>query len=388
MHEAWAKPRTAGKLRLFIEAGDTMTILQIVGQLFAVLIAIAIGAGPASAEAQVPPLMCRLDPRAAAMPGFTAAEVVDKPAPRYPSDALDDWSEGWVLLEYEISETGVVRGMRAVDAFGSKDFVASAMRAVSRWRYKPATRNTVPVEQFLAQSSVLYLFTDSRPEAEHGEFVTKYNRARRHIRDNEFDRAIQTLEKALKGRLNLYEAAMGSFALALAYAGKADWPHAVYHIRHATNDLDYLEKQLRVPALALQVELEARDGSLLEAMCAFKKLQSADPARAASDDSVTKMNARIEAAVTSPSPLMVDARLIKHPLFDEPAVWRHRLLRSKFSFAEIKGDVTSFRLACVGTAHEAPVDAETLWDVPAKAGPCILRVDGAPDASFKLVETW
>jgi hypothetical protein len=73
---------------------------------------------------------------------------------------------------------------------------------------------------------------------------------------------------------------------------------------------------------------------------------------------------------------------------DAPAVWRHRLLRSKFWFTEIKGDVKSYRLACAGTAHEAAVDTETLWDVPSKAGACMLRVEGAPGATFKLVEEW
>jgi hypothetical protein len=63
-------------------------------------------------------------------------------------------------------------------------------------------------------------------------------------------------------------------------------------------------------------------------------------------------------------------------------------LRSKFLLADIKGEIAAFRLTCVGTTHNGPVDAETQWTVLAKAGECILRIDGAPGATFRLDEEW
>jgi tetratricopeptide (TPR) repeat protein len=344
----------------------------------------------ASAAADVPPKMsCKYDPDEMSVPGFISARPIDRPKPIYPKEALNEWSEGWVQLEYAIGSDGVVHGIAAVDAVGPKDFVTSSQRAIAKWRYAPATRNGAAVEQSLYRVSVLYLFSDSRRTSEHQEFVTKYNRARRYVREQKFDQAIETLERALKSRTNLYEMAMGSYLLAVAYANKGDWPRALLHIRHAViADLDYLEKPLWAPALALQVELETRDGSLMEALCARDKLQSVDPASAAPESPVGKIVKRIETALKDPGPLVSEARLTTNPLFEAPAVWRHRLMRSKFSFAEIKGEVKSFRLACVGTSHEAAVDIETRWDVPAGAGPCMLRVDGAPDAAFKLVEEW
>src|SRR5262249_55805591 len=92
------------------------------------------------------------------MPGFTPAEVVDKPRPRYPSQALDNWSEGWVLFEYEITAMGEPRGITVIDALGPKDFVKVATEALSRWRFKPATRNGTRVDQFLEHASILFLF--------------------------------------------------------------------------------------------------------------------------------------------------------------------------------------------------------------------------------------
>lgn len=322
--------------------------------------------------------------------GFTAVEPVDQPKMRYPREALNDWSEGWVMLEFAVSPQGVPTNMTVVDAIGPKDFVKVAVEGVSRWRYKPATRNGAPVEQSRSNVEVQFLFMDSGKGADHREFIGKYNRARGHVRDNRPDDAIAELERAFLRRLNLYEAAMGSFVLAIAYAHKEDWERALYHMRHANiMQGEYLEKAMIPHALALEVELNARTGNFSEAVCGFERLRKADAKMAAPDSQLGKLMAGIDAAMKGKEPLGVDARLAKHPLVDDaPAVWRHRLLRSKFWFTQIKGEVKSYRLACAGTAHEAPVDTETLWDVPTKAGPCILRVEGAPGATFKLVEEW
>jgi tetratricopeptide (TPR) repeat protein len=256
-------------------------------------------------------------------------------------------------------------------------------------RYRPATKNGQAIEQHLARFSVLYLIEGSQRLAEHFEFGPPYKRARAHIRDGKFDDAILTLERAFKGRLNLYEEAMGSYLFAIAYTKKGDWQRAAYHIRHAViEDLKYLERSAWAPALALMVELETRDGNLVAALCAFERLRSRGSELANAESWVGRVVAKIEAALSGTEPLVFEARLVTHPLFDAPAVWRHQLLRPKFAFAAIKGEVKSFRLACFGTSHEAQVALDTVWNVPDDAGPCILRVEGAPDATFALIEEW
>lgn len=330
---------------------------------------------------------CARDAITRDIPGFTMAQIDDRPTPNYPRRALDDWSEGWVSLEYAVTADGEVRDVAVVDAIGSKEFVASAVKAVGRWSYNPATRNGVSVEQHLQTAAILYLFDDSSRGADHQTFVRRFDMARLQIQNGQYDAAIATLEEAFGRRLNHYEQAMGSYALALAYAKKSEWPRALFHIRHAViENLEYLEPQVKSTTLTLQVELEARNGNLQEAICAFQDLRRIDPQAARADGASAKTVARITTALAAPGPIAIDAQLAKHPLVDAPAVWRHQLLRSKFSFDQIKGDVTSFKLKCVGTTHSAAVDAATRWDVPTQAGACILQVEGAPGATFRLLE--
>lgn len=333
------------------------------------------------------PRICAGDPLRREIPGFTIAQNIDRPKPRYPNAAQDSWSEGWVLLQNTIAADGSVQDISVVDAIGSKEFVDASVRALAKWRYKPATRNNVPVEQTLSQVSVMYLFEDSGRAATHRKFIREYDVAREQIQQRKFDEAIATLEAAFNARLNHYEQAMGSFLLGVSYANKNDRPRALFHMRHAViEDGDYLENLSRPRAFALLVELEARNGNLNESLCAFEDLRKIDAAAAGPESAAAKMAARINETLTAPGPIAIEAQLAKHPLVDAPAVWRHQLLRSKFSFDQIKGDVKSFRLTCVGTTHEALVEADMRWDVPTKAGACILRVDGASGATFRLIE--
>lgn len=321
------------------------------------------------------------------IPGFVSAAALSKPKPRYPTQALKEWSEGWVLLEYVVGADGAVRDLKVVDALGPKDFVKASVNSVSGWRYAPATRNGTPVDQYFYQTSVLFLFADSGRGADHSAFIRKYNRARKAITEKRYDEGIAILEEAFKARLNLYEEAMGSFVLALTYAQKTDWQRAQFHIRHATiEDGYYLGKALKATAFAMQVEIEARNASYAEARCAFTELRLIDESSAAGTSEAAKTVGRIESALADPKPLVSEATLAQHPMFEAPAVWRHALLRQKFSFARLKGEVKSFRLACVAAEHDAAVDEETQWNVPQQAGPCMLRVDGAPGASFLLIE--
>lgn len=49
--------------------------------------------------------------------------------------------EGWVLVEFDVSETGGVENARVIDAAPHGVFEASALRAIGRWCYRPALQD-------------------------------------------------------------------------------------------------------------------------------------------------------------------------------------------------------------------------------------------------------
>ena len=65
--------------------------------------------------------------------------------PRYPARALQREIEGWVLLEFSISPAGTVIQPFVVDSEPRRTFDRAALRAVSRWKYKPKVEDGVAV---------------------------------------------------------------------------------------------------------------------------------------------------------------------------------------------------------------------------------------------------
>ena len=92
-------------------------------------------AASASLPAQIKP---RIAPEAA------EAAIVSKHDPVYPLDALHKGIEATVKVEIDIGLDGVPTRLKAVS--GPEEFGESAMRAVSRYRYRPFVIDGKPAE--------------------------------------------------------------------------------------------------------------------------------------------------------------------------------------------------------------------------------------------------
>lgn len=80
--------------------------------------------------------------------GLSAADgeylPIVKVAPVYPRRAQARGIEGWVLLRFTVTETGAVIEPEVVDAEPAGVFDRAAMKAVTRFKYKPRVVNGEP----------------------------------------------------------------------------------------------------------------------------------------------------------------------------------------------------------------------------------------------------
>lgn len=60
-----------------------------------------------------------------------------KVKPKYPREALVSGIEGWVLLQIDITEEGLVENIRVLEGENTNTFQYEARRAVGKWRYRP-----------------------------------------------------------------------------------------------------------------------------------------------------------------------------------------------------------------------------------------------------------
>ncbi|MDD3765537.1 MAG: energy transducer TonB [Nevskiales bacterium] len=68
-----------------------------------------------------------------------------KVAPIYPSRAASRGIEGWVLLEFTVTETGAVRDPVVIEAEPAGIFDRAAEKAVLKFKYKPRVENGKPI---------------------------------------------------------------------------------------------------------------------------------------------------------------------------------------------------------------------------------------------------
>jgi protein TonB len=67
--------------------------------------------------------------------------------PQYPIRASERGIEGWVVLEFVITETGTVRNPVVLDAKPKRIFDRSAIQALKKWKYRPRVIDGTAVER-------------------------------------------------------------------------------------------------------------------------------------------------------------------------------------------------------------------------------------------------
>lgn len=77
-------------------------------------------------------------------------------SPDYPPRALARGIEGWVIVQFTISETGTVKDPVVVEAEPSDIFDEAALKAVARWRYNPRVEGGVAVKRVGVQTIIRF----------------------------------------------------------------------------------------------------------------------------------------------------------------------------------------------------------------------------------------
>jgi TonB family protein len=81
----------------------------------------------------------------AVAPSWTWSKLIRQPSPTYPEEAKSAHVEGVVHLAIIISRDGDVREVRPIS--GHPLLLPAAIEAVKQWKYAPALRNGIPVEE-------------------------------------------------------------------------------------------------------------------------------------------------------------------------------------------------------------------------------------------------
>ncbi|MGE0623726.1 MAG: energy transducer TonB [Pseudomonadales bacterium] len=299
--------------------------------------------------------------------------------PRFPEAYRRVGQEGWVQLTFMVSAQGEPYDVAIVDSAGGKRFEAAAIDAVGTWTFEPARLSDRPIDAGMTYR-IQFALSDNLTAST--AFASRFRRLMKDIENGDQAGADRRLDELRKRDRNLYEEA--NLDLAAYYyfqkwgtAGQQYPPLRRATAMHEGEGIlpDDLITSLLKSRFALEVQLnrfaEARStiGVILE--------REQDPEVRARLDAAL---AQIDALAATDQPIPVAGRI------SDSSHYFHRLLRKRFHFQNIDGDIAELRLHCDRDYVGFPFDDKLSYTLRDDLGEGGLRVIGTPGTTFTLVE--
>jgi TonB family protein len=337
---------------------------------------LALGAG---AQQAVPDTETYIEPRA-----------LERVNPDYPSSAQMNRREGWVLLSYVVSTEGTVTEPMIEDSSGSEALEQAALRAITSWKYSPATNNGQPVEHAMTKTRFTFQIEDGAEGATPAA-MRKFYQISRHMNDGNFAEAEPFVaELEFGGRANLYEDAWFWWIkfVYLQKSGSSDEEEMRKCLRRAIGyEEAYLAPDQYVQAAYSLFVLDARAKDVSAAIATFGKLRDAKPAIRRADnydwaiETLTPTYEQLVQIVEGESTLVTQARIGE---FD---YWVHDLVRRSFSMVNIVGRLDVLDIRCErSTRRYNSIPADSTWTIPQSWGSCGVYIKGEQGTTFAFHE--
>ena len=337
-----------------------------------------------AAAAQEPAPPARGDP-------YTPAEVVLRVPPVYPGKALSQGREGWAKVSFIISEEGEVIEPMIEDS-SHPDFNAGTLRAIEKWRYKPATLDGKPVEQSMVQTIIRYQIAEATGATP--KFVKKYREIHDLILAKNLAEAGPLLQELEDGQTNFYEEAWLWWMkyVYLEATGTAEPSVLERALRLAVGSSekdfdDYLQPDVYVQAYQRLFVVRVRNGDLSGAVTAYDQLKASKVAQRSKryDEAVASLepvHGEIMALVKGSSILRQAARV------EENDYWVHRMLRRSFAIGDVQGgvlDVVDVRCTRANRRFRS-LPKESVLTIPNSWGDCGVYIKGDVGTTFTFEE--
>lgn len=320
------------------------------------------------------------------------AEPLKRGPPSYPSRALSQMREGWAMASFIITEEGeVIEPM--IEESSHPDFDAPTLRAVSEWRYKPATLDGTPVEQSMVQTILRYHIEGiANANGASREFIAKYREIASLIAAKNAAAVAPLLEALEQGELNFYEDAWLAWLQYghLESMGTTDSEVLMDPLRRALGssgaDDNYLEPDIFVTASQRLYALSVRTGDLSGAVTVFERLEASRAARRS--DLYEEVMARLDPLQDAIRDLVSGPKVLQQAgRVDDSNYWVHRLLRRSFALGDVQGgELELFDVRCTRANRRFTALPDTVVKIPDSWGDCSVYIKGEPGTTFAFEE--
>jgi len=313
---------------------------------------------------------------------FKPAKRTHAPDLKPPIHRAGEGVEGWALVCVTVKVDGTVAHARVVDVGPSGEFAEAGLEAAQGWKFEPATVDGEPSEQ--SNVCDLQLFTMAIPAD--AKTTKKLADAEALLDDDKPDEAARILRDLVEtGPLTL---AQGAELQLLEYrirATKDDQAGAVAALERATiGGARYLPEEDRLPALGAKFTGLVGERRYREALALFATFEGIE---GGARPMVVhgKTAADIRELEKSDKSFTVPAKL-EPALAATGGLWGHRPLRRELGVQKLEGKLDAFVIECDLRTMRLDYQEDVSWRIPDSWGDCAIYAEGAPDATFDLIE--
>ena len=314
-----------------------------------------------------------------------SAKPIERSAPRYPVHELRRNQQGWVVLNYVVTDDGRVIEPVVEESSGSRAFEDAAMYTVKSWRYEPARLNGEPVQQCKTKVRIAFALQGAQDKVSR-QFYARYRKMEQTLEDGDIATAGAELESALQGEGMTLAEMSWLWAFEARIAGlRGDKERQLAALRRATaGDSQWVSEDLLAGLLTTRTALELETGDFSAAIQSYEELKAIDSADTSQLDPFIE---QVKSLVASEDLFFADARIGDNPNCKTClSQWRYRPLRRSIEIADIDGELADLELRCEWHRFTDQAREGVAWKIPESWGDCSIIVHGETGSTFKLFE--
>lgn len=312
---------------------------------------------------------------------YTAPQQVKIVPPVYPKGQIVNGAEGWVYLNFMVSDQGQPYEISVSDSSGNAAFEKAAIKAISQSVYQPAAINGEALDAGAGIKMRFQLSTESsgaRPWFGH-----KYKRLTKAITSDDQPKADRLIaEINSRPVLNLYEDAFMGMVMAAYYQRWGNVSQQRAALRRAVayeSDEVYLPEATFVQALKRSMRLAVQQNDFRVALALADTLESRDiePAFRAQ---LATLRKEVEVLRTGQDAYAVSGEISSN------ASWFLQLLKSSFYIDQLEGELAEIKLRCERDYVFFRYQPDQQYRIADQQGQCALELVGNPGSTFRVVQ--
>ena len=335
------------------------------------------------------------------------AKPIERVEPKYPLNEARRGRDGWVVVNFIVEPDGSTSNVVIENSSGSKAFEKSALKAILKWQYQPATENGQAIQQ--CKTRVQLDFALARKAGITKKFRQLYNRFNKALaEENSLD--IETYYQKLQN-YNLYtgtEEEARQLAYADYFLAKGDKVNALKALEKSEGFMgaygffkrlkNVIPKEEKVADKRMDFQIENEKSMkkrlyplLHKQLVLALDLQLISKAKHISEKLTLIAPEEKQAMYQQQYDVLVDFVASDKPIITpgnirERDFWTYYLVRNQFSLMDIQGELDKMDIRCRNKRHVYTIDDKSSWALPESWQGCSILVYGKQGASFTLVE--